>query len=105
VSCIQVSSAGSDTLVPATVSKLDGKTFSTELETALYSPTTSKSDLSYYYCSTGVAGQYSYAVSINPVSLGLASSGGTIGVNAQVMSPCASAANYISGDGYVSQCQ
>ena len=91
--------------VAATVSKADGTAFGNEVKTALFSPSTLNSDLTYYGCSAGVKGALTYGVAVNPTTLGLAGVGNTISVNAQVLSPCVAGANYISGNASISQCQ
>jgi hypothetical protein len=67
----------------------------------IYSPSTGQS---VQYGCLSTANQYSINVSFNPSQLGLNSLDTMMLVNAQLFSPCVGGANYISGDGTVSQC-
>lgn len=106
VSCLQISSGGSNSALQATLTK-NGGNFQYNVDVIAYSPSTGQS-----YCvgqCLPTSGKPSYSFSINPASLG-ATYATTIDVNLNVYSPCGSGAcgasgtNYISGAGQVSQC-
>jgi hypothetical protein len=98
--CIQISGFGSNSQLQATITKNGGGTFANDVNLSVYSPTTGKS---VQYGCLATKSKASYSFGIPPSQLGMVL-GSTIAVNAQVFSPCVGGANYISSDGYISQC-
>lgn len=101
VICVQLQATCSSTTATATISKTDGTKFLNNSTVTIYSPSTGQS---VQYGCLSTANQYSINVSFNPSQLGLNSLDTMMLVNAQLFSPCVGGANYISGDGTVSQC-
>jgi len=101
VICIQIQPSCSSSTATAVITKADGLKFTNNANVTIYSPTTGKS--TQYGCLSSM-NQSSITVQFSPSSLGFNTLGNTWAVNAQLLSPCAAGANYISGNGYVSQC-
>jgi len=100
--CIQIQASGSNTTLTATISKADNSLFANNSDVTIFSPTTG---LNEQFGCLSTAGLSSFQVAFSPSQLGMNSLGGMWQVNAQVLSPCAGGANYISGNGDVSQCE
>ena len=98
--CVRIAPVGSNGLLQATLTKNGGGTFMNNVDLTMFSPSTNRSEQLGCVSTSGLT---SYSFSFDPSQLGL-SLGSTIAVNAQVFSPCVGGANYISGNGAISQC-